>query len=294
VALDAANCATGEFIAREQREADSKERVLTELGQAASSFRARLGESLASIQKFDAPIEKATTNSLGALRSYTEGVKLLGTGLNRQAITFLQRAIELDSNFAQAYRALGVVYNNLRQPQLARENFAKAFELRDRVSEPERFSITARYYDTVTGNADKAIETYELWKKIYPRDYTARTNLAIRYNNAGRFEDSLAEFQEAARLSPNTPIIRGNLAAGYMQLGRFDEAKAVIKKALEQRLNHPQCISLFTTLLSLKLIPRRCSESGIGQKELPMNTVRSGKKRKVPPSLENYESPAHS
>lgn len=237
VAIEAVNCSTGESLGREQREAASKEQVLTELGAAARSLRARLGESLASIRKFDAPIEKATTSSLEALRAYTEGIKQNSAGAYRQAVPFLQKAIELDPNFAQAYRALGVVYSNLQQVRLAREAIVKAYELRDRVSEPERLSITARYVDSVLGDMAKGIETYELWKQTYPRDHTAWNNLGVLYNGMGQHEMALPQFQEAVRLRPNAALFRQNLATSFAGLNRFDEAKAVINIAIEQKLD---------------------------------------------------------
>src|SRR5262249_53158486 len=150
--LDAINCGTGDSLARDQREAASKERVLTELGQAASNIRARLGESLASLQKFDVPIEKATTNSLEALRPFTEGRRLNSAGAFRQAVPFLQRSVELDPNFALGYYLLGTAYGNYGQRALAVENLTKAYELRDRASELERLSITSFYDFSVLGD----------------------------------------------------------------------------------------------------------------------------------------------
>ena len=174
VALNAANCATGESIAREQREAESKETVLTELGQAATSLRARLGESLPSIEKFDAPIERATTPSLEALRAFTEGRRLNAAAAFDKAVPFLQRAVELDPNFAMGYYLLGTAHGNMGQYRLQRENLTKAFQLRERGRELERLSISALYSSQVLGDVNSATETYMRLKETYPRDYVAR------------------------------------------------------------------------------------------------------------------------
>jgi tetratricopeptide (TPR) repeat protein len=237
IALDALNCRTGESLAREQKEANSKEDVLKVLGQAASNLRAKLGESLSSIQKFDMPIEKATTTSLEALRAFTSGRDRNSRGAYSDAIPFLKRAIELDPNFASAYSVLATVYSNLRQTELASQYAREAFARRDRVSEIEKFSISTRYYASVTGEVDKTIETYDLWKQMFPRDTIPRNNLAVAYFGTGRFDKALPEMLEVVRLQPNVPIHRQNLGVAYADLNRFDEAKTVFNKAIEQKLD---------------------------------------------------------
>jgi tetratricopeptide (TPR) repeat protein len=227
VTLNAVNCVTGESLAREQLETDSKEHVLTELGKAAVSMRGRLGESLASIQKFDTSIERATTSSLEALRLFTEGKN---PQENAQAIPFLEKAIELDPNFASAYRRLAIAGKDVRK------NITKAYELRDRVSEQERLRITGTYYDGVLGDLKKAIETYELAKQMFPKDGFVRGILGNRYLLVGRFQDALSETQEAVRLLPANAGVREDLATSYVFLNRFEEAKAVIKQAVEQKV----------------------------------------------------------
>ena len=244
VALNAANCTTGESIAREQREAASKEQVLTELGKAASSLRAKLGESLASIQKFDTPIEKATTSSLEALRAFTEGRHLNSAGAFDKAVPFLQRAVELDPNFAMGYYLLGTAYGNMGQRPPALENLTKAFALRERGRELERLSISAFYYWQVLGDVNKAIETYERLKETYPRDYPARHLLGNTYRLVGRFEDGVAEHRESVRLNPRAALALGSLSAAYSQLNRFEEAKAIIKGAIDQKLETSQMHSV--------------------------------------------------
>lgn len=236
IGLDAVNCATGESLAREQSEAGSKEQVLTELGQAASRLRARLGESLASIQKFDKPIEEATTTSLEALQAFTEGRRLNLAGDFRQAVSFLQRAVDLDPDFAMGYYLLGTAYGNSGQNRPAVENLTKAFELRERVSELERLSISGLYYLQVFRDLDKAIETYELLKQIYPRDSPVRHLLGTTYRELGRLEDGLAEHQEAVRLNPRGALQRIGLVNAYTQLSRFEDAKAALKTVIEDKL----------------------------------------------------------
>jgi len=231
IALDAVDCNTGRSLAREQREAGSKEQVLSELGKAASAMRQKLGESLASLQRFDKPIE-ATTSSLEALRAYTEANKQRFAGKYRESIPLYQRAIDLDPGFATAYEDLGVAYNNLLQVQLEKRAFAKAFELRDRVSEWERIEIEIRYYGVVLGDSQKALETTELWKQLYPQQYDANS-LGNYLVDFGRFEDALAEYQEAVRRRPENVGPRMNLAHTYIVLNRLDEAKAICAKVVQ-------------------------------------------------------------
>jgi eukaryotic-like serine/threonine-protein kinase len=249
IGLEAVNCATGESIAREQREADAKEHVLRELGQAASILRGRLGESLASIQKFDKPIEQATTTSFEALQAFTEGRRLNSATAFHQAIPFLQRSVDLDPNFAMAYYLLGTAYGNDGQVRPGRENLRKAFELRERGNELERLSIIAWYYFQVPRDLNKAIETYDLLKHTYPRDSPARLLLGNAYSLVGRFEDALAEHQEAFRLNPRSLLIRRTLGFNYVQLNRFTEAKAVYKKAAEEIAN-----SMYSQLYAIALV----------------------------------------
>jgi len=233
--LNAVSCGTGESLARAQEEAASKEDVLKAVGRAASTMREKLGESLSSIKKFDAPIEEATTTSLEALKTFNLGDARRLKGVELESIPFYKHAIELDPNFALAYARLGTVYGNFGELELATEYRKKAFDLRDRVSERERFYISAHYYSSVTGEIDKARETYELWKQTYPRDTVPHNNLAVRYNaETGQHEKALAEAQEALRLDPNEPLHYVNTAASYMGLNRFAEAKAIAERQLAQ------------------------------------------------------------
>jgi tetratricopeptide (TPR) repeat protein len=232
ITLEAVNAQTGEILASEQVEARGKEQVLTALGRAASRLRAKLGESLNSIEKFDRPLSQATTSSLEALRAFSLGDQQRGRGADFEAIPFFKRAIELDPNFALAYARLAAAHNNIGEIEQAGEYAKRAFELRDRVSERERFYIAARYYDSVTGEANKAVENYETWRRTYPRDYTPWTNLAALYLNAGQWDKALEEARGAIKLEPDRPFAVTNLAAAYMGLGRLEEAKAILGKAL--------------------------------------------------------------
>jgi eukaryotic-like serine/threonine-protein kinase len=239
ITLEAINAQSGEALAREQAEAESKEQVLRSLGAAAVQLRERLGESLASIRRFDAPIEQATTSSLEALRAFALGDEQRNRGDELEAIPFYRRAIELDPNFALAHARLAVVYSNNGQLDRANEASQRAFELRDRVSERERFYITEKYYSNVTGEIDRRIETLELWKRTYPNDATPRNNLAVTFLFIGQYERAIEEAREAMRLNPNLATPASNLSGAFMSLNRYDEARQVLEQALAQRPNAP-------------------------------------------------------
>jgi len=230
ITLDAINAQSGESIAREQVEADSKEQVLSALGKVALTLREKLGESLSSIKNHDVPIEQATTSSLEALKAYATGNEARAKGKNDEEITFYKRAIELDQNFAMAYARTAVYYGNRDEIEKAQPYAQKAFDLRDRVSERERLYISEKYYSYVLGDADKVLEVLQTWSRLYPNDYIPRNNLALRYQQFGRYEDALKEALEAVRLSPNNTAARDNLIGSLMALDRVDEAR----EALEQ------------------------------------------------------------
>jgi serine/threonine protein kinase/tetratricopeptide (TPR) repeat protein len=228
ITLEAANCQTGESLAREQAEASSKEGVLKALGKAAARMREKLGESLSSVEKYDKPIEEATTSSLEALKAFTLGDAARGKGDELESIPLFQRATVLDPNFALAYARLGTIYGNIGEEERARQYREKAFELRDRVSEPERLYIQAHYYNSVTREVSKAVETYEVWTRTYPRDSAPLNNLAVIYNSIGRYEKALDSAQRARQLDPDSPFPYSNIATAYMAMGRWAEAKAII------------------------------------------------------------------
>ena len=234
VTLTALNGQNGETLASTQHEADSRETVLQALGGAASEIRERLGESLQSIEKFDAPLEQATTSSLEALKAFTLGNQRRAEGREAEAVPQYQRAIELDPNFATAHARLAVVYQNLGDYRQGAEHSRRAYELRDRVSERERFYILARY-QTAIGDQTSLIQTYQMWKQTYPRDTTPRNNLAIALGYTGRFEEALQEALAANRLDETNPFPYANACGLYLSLNRLPEARAIAERGIAVR-----------------------------------------------------------
>ena len=237
--MKAVSCRTGDVLGAAEAEAESREKILQTLGQAAATLRGKLGESLASVQKFDKPLDEATTSSLEALQAYTEGDRLAREKGDTEALPFLKRAVELDPNFARAYASLGVRYNNLGQASLAIENVRRAYELRDRVSEREKYYISCTYFTLVTGELEKAIQQYELWIQDYPRDYVAETNLGVNYFTLGQFERAAAVTRDALRLEPASILGYNNLGVAYFSMNRLDEAKSTFDEALARKLDGP-------------------------------------------------------
>jgi DNA-binding winged helix-turn-helix (wHTH) protein/tetratricopeptide (TPR) repeat protein len=237
--LEAVSAASGDTIAREQAEAESRERILARLGEAVRRLREKLGESLSSIERFSAPIEQATTPSLDAFKAYDLGRRKHFDGQYFEAIPLYRRAVELDPDFAMAYAALGITYGTAREYELAAQFSQRAFELRDRVSERERFYISARYYMDVLDDGDRAIEVLELWKQTYPRDFAPRTNLSARYSAIGRYHEALEEAREGVRLNPDAGVAYAALAHSSICLGRYRDAAAAIEHALARKLDPP-------------------------------------------------------
>jgi serine/threonine protein kinase/predicted Zn-dependent protease len=245
--LNAVNAENGDSLARAQVEADSKEQVLKSLDKAASDLRQKLGESIGSVQKFTTPLQQATTSSLEALQAFTLGQAAHQKLEDEKAIPHLQRAIELDPNFAMAYATLGVVYGNLSRTKQQQENLSKAFELKDRASEREKLYISAHYYSEGTGEIDKAVAMYEQWKQTYPRETVPWDNLALLYRIAGQPEKALANASEAMRLDPKDIFSFSNLSDAYQSLGRYDEATAILAQATAQGLGSPSdAFSIYT------------------------------------------------
>jgi eukaryotic-like serine/threonine-protein kinase len=236
ITLEALNGHTGDAIAREQIEAESKEKVLSALGTAASSLRQKLGESLSSIKKYDVAIEQATTSSLEALKAYATGNEERARGKMVESANFYRRAIEIDPNFAMAYARLAVYYGNTTQLEQAKSFAQKAFELRDRVSEREKLYISEKYYNYVTGEVDKAIEVLQTWAQTYPNDFIPHNNLAVNYSFIGRYEEALKEALEANRLDPNNVTGYQNVIDMFIKLKRIDEAT---QKVEELRRRNP-------------------------------------------------------
>ena len=241
IGLNAVNCRSGDALGQEQVQAARKEDVLKALGEASRRLREKLGESLSTIQKFDTPLEQATTPSLEALKAYSLAKKTYSEKDDAAAILLYKHAIELDTRFAMAYAGLGVCYSNLEQAGLARQNFQNAYELRDRVSEREKLSISALYYTFVTGELDKAMQTYQLWAQAYPREYVPHGRQGTLYSlYLGQYEKAAAEALECLRLNPGDGVCNGNLMSYNLALNRLDAAKEVYRQAMARNLERPQ------------------------------------------------------
>ena len=236
IGLEAVNCNTGDVLAKEQGEASSKESVLKTLDQVAISMRTKLGESLASVQKFDVPIE-ATTSSLEALKAFSMGVRVSREKGPAEAISFYKRAIELDPNFPTAFALLGLNYANLGQPSRAAENLEKAYQLRDRVSEREKLRISANYYYIVTGELEKEAQTYQLWMQSYPNDAVPHGNLGANYMALGQYDQAMPELKEGIALAPNGVVGYQNLGQLELALGQVEKAQAALDDATAHKLD---------------------------------------------------------
>jgi eukaryotic-like serine/threonine-protein kinase len=240
VGLNAINCHTGDVLAREQITSEDKAHVLAALGKAAREIRGKLGESHKTVAKLDMPLEQATTPSLEALKAFSLGYQVEGTTGDAAAIPFFKHAIELDSNFALAYAMLGRLYANIGEPGMAVDYIRKAYELRDRTSEPERYFISANFHVEVTGNIENAEQTCELWVQEYPRAQLPHDLLSgAIYPVTGQYEKAVEEGREAIRLNPDFPSSYAILMFAYIPLNRLDEAKATYQQALERKLNNP-------------------------------------------------------
>jgi len=229
--LRAKNCRTGEVLAEEQVQAARKEDVLGALSQIASKFRTRMGESLAAVEKNSTPLAEATTPSLEALRAFSVGLKQLSRGDIDSSIPLFQHALELDPEFASAYAALGRAHQNRGDAVLAEEAIRKAYALRNRASEREKFDLTAVYYQFATGQTDLAIRSCQLWKQTYPRDFVPHRILGYEYGTLGRWEESADEFGQANRLDPSQYLPYAGLMLSYMALDRLADAHAVSQRA---------------------------------------------------------------
>jgi len=237
--LKAVNCASGESLASTESQASDKNHVLDALGKTASEIRNKLGESLSTVKKFDTPLEQATTPSLEALKALSSGRKIMSTTGEAASIPFFKRAIELDPNFALAYAYLGIASTTIGEPSFAAGYTRKAYDLRDRTSEPEKYLITARFHKVVTGNMEKAVQTCELWIQAYPRSDTPHVFLTSSiYQVIGQYGKGVEEGREAVRLNPDSSVSYALLNFDYIALNRLDEAKAIYGQALEHKLNH--------------------------------------------------------
>ena len=238
--LKAINCKSGETLASTEAQASDENHVLNALGKVSVEIRNKLGESLSTIQKFDTPLEEATTPSLEALKAYSSAMQTLRTKGPEVATPFFKHAVELDPNFAVAYAYLGVMASSTLEPGLSVDYRTKAYELRDRASEAEKYWITATYHKGVTGNIPKAIEACDLWIQAYPRSEMPHTYLgAAVLPVVGQYERAVEESTEGIRLRPDFPLAYAFAIRAYTALNRFDEAKATYVQALERKLHAP-------------------------------------------------------
>ena len=237
--IKAINCASGEVLASTESQATDKNHVLGALGSAASEIRGRLGESLSSVQKYNAPLEQVTTSSLPALQAYSQAMKAFLEKGGTAPIPFFKRAIELDAKFAIAYTALGVTYSNLGESSLATESLRKGFELRERTSESERYLISSVYYSLGTNELDKALEVYEEWTRAYPRDCFPLNNLGANYLYLGQYDRAIQYFTDSLRLDPDAGQSYAGLSGAYLAVGRLAESKEVYERAIARKVEIP-------------------------------------------------------
>jgi len=240
VGLKAVNCRSGDVLANEQSTAGGKEQVLKALGETATKIRETLGESLASVQKYDEPAENVTTPSLEALQAYTLGYQVeIVKNDNPGAVAFFQRAISLDPNFAMAYARLGNSYSNMGQTARGAENTRKAYELRERVGEREKLYIASHYETNAIGNLEAARKTCELWAQTYPHDAIPPAVLSAIYSNLGDYDKGLAASQESLKRNPGSGLGYGNLVNSYVNVNRLDEARTTAQEAQAHNLDSP-------------------------------------------------------
>ena len=238
--LQAVNCATGDSLGSAEAESEDKDHVLNALGKVATGIRRRLGESLASVQKYDAPAENVTTASLEALQAYSLGYQAMVTRSDyAAAVPLFQRAISLDPNFAMAYARLGTSYSDLNESVLCSQYLRRAYDLRKRVSEREQFYIAEHYEILVTGNLEAARKVDELLAQTYPRN-TPFTNLGLIYSELGEYEKALAAFQDGLKLNPDGGDRYAYLLSGYVQLNRPEDARAAAREAERRHIDYPE------------------------------------------------------
>jgi DNA-binding winged helix-turn-helix (wHTH) protein/tetratricopeptide (TPR) repeat protein len=238
IGLKAVNCQSGEPLAQQQVTANGKEKVLNAVGEAAAKLRAQLGESLPSVRKLDVPLDEATTSSLEALQAYSLGLKAFRENYAAAALPWDQRAIELDPKFAIGYEDVGVDYLALGEEVRAREYYTKAFELREHAGGREKLAISADYYRVVTGEREKAAQTYQEWIANYPRDYRAYLRLGTAYAEQGQYEKGAQITRESLRLAPDSAGANANLTNCLLALQRFDEARRMLQQVKARKLDN--------------------------------------------------------
>ncbi len=242
--LRATNCGNGEVLFDEQLQPAKKDEVLNSLSRLAGNFRTKAGESLVTVKEHSTPLTEATTPSLEAWKLYCDALKVALTENNAGAIPLLQRAVQIDPKFAMAYASLARTYADSWQSVLAAENIRKAWELRDRASDTERFFITVNYHQQLTGNLEEAERTAELWSATYPRDILAWVSLSVIYQSLGKYQRSADAAEKAVEMNPNFPPGPTNLAWTYLFLERYSDAGKTVQQTVERRLNFPDLIIL--------------------------------------------------
>lgn len=253
VGLRAKSCSNGDVLAEEQAQASRKEDVLDVLSKIANRFRVRLGESLRTVQQHDAPLAEATTPSLEALKAYTAGGRVGFSSGAAPAVPFYQRAIEIDPEFAMAYSLLGRLYGDMGESELSAKSSTRAYELRDRASDQERYWISTSYDKQVTGNLEKAEQTCELWTQAYPRSKDPHAFLSGNISLVrGNYEKSVDEAKIALNLEPDFPIVYSNLTLSSLALNRIDEAENTLRQASARKLEFPDFVILRYMIAFLK------------------------------------------
>ncbi len=228
----AENCRNGEMLAHTVATANARDQVISALGGAGNELRYKLGEPGTTLEQFSKPLEQATSPSLEALQAYGQGKKANLRRGGTAAIPYYEQALQLDPNFAQVYGALGATYLNINQNSAATRNFTKAYELRDRVSDRERFYIEASYFSFVTGDLLKADEAYRQWIATYPGDFIAYANLPLNQVSLAEYEKALESARKLISLRPDSTPGYSQLLAGNISLDRLDEAKAIYERAI--------------------------------------------------------------
>ena len=256
IGLNAMNCASADSLAREELQASRKEDVLNTLGKATTNLRAKLGESLASVKRFDTPIAQATTPSLEALKAFSLGLHAADAKGDLEAIPLLKHAVELDPNFAAAYTNLAFRYGNLGEEDTASHYAQMAFDRRDRVSEREQLIISAAYYWIVLGDLDQELRTYRVQQQAYPRDWAPWQNAAEDLRAFGEYDRSLTEAQEALRLNPHHANCYLAVGLAFLGLNRRDEARQVAQSALARGLNTMELHTLLYLVAFLENDPK--------------------------------------
>ncbi len=258
IGLNALDCATGDALDGEQVEADSREHVLKALGESAAKMRGKLGESLASLQKY--PMRPLSTPSLEALQAYRLGTETWRVKGEAAALPFFQRAVELDPKFASAYGRVGSIYYDLGELTLSLKYTRKAYELRDKVSARELLYIESHYFDVATGELEKALQVYQVWQQTYPREITPYSNIAGDYLELGKYEKALEEAREELSLFPNTQDSYYNVGSVFLHLDRLNEAEGVFKQAEERKLEGEYLLGCHYQLAFLKGDPGKMAQ----------------------------------